>query len=170
MSPQTKARYTCAQIKSLWHGCDHATQSSQSRVVKANCPRTCGTCPVDGATKGIYLCRQQGISFAKHPLKHCSGNTVGGTYSSLSTAKAACESNSKCTGVYDSSCDNSGSFKLCNSAALKTSSSSCVFMKSTLSTSGALSASTSSCVYTASVAGDITRVRSSPSDFARFKF
>ena len=71
-----------------------------------------------------------GISFNKHSLKHCSGNTVGSSYSSLSAAEAACRTNSHCTGVYDSNCDNRGSFYLCNSAALQTSSGSCVYTKS----------------------------------------
>ena len=45
-----------------------------------------------------------GTSFTKHSLKHCSGNTIGPAYSSLSAAEAACSANSKCSGVYDNRC------------------------------------------------------------------
>ena len=82
---------------------------------------------------------QASFTFVKHSLKSCDtlhvrrGNTVHSTtYDFLSTAEAACETNAQCTGVYDSKCDNwtPRGFKLCNSAALKTSTSgSCVFTK-----------------------------------------
>ena len=49
--------------------------------------------------------------------------------SSLSAAETACCANSQCIGVYDSGCDNSGNFYQCDSAALQTSSSSCVYTK-----------------------------------------
>ena len=69
-------------------------------------------------------------ALTKQSRKHCNGNTVGSTYSSLSAAEAACLTNSQCTGVYDDNCDNRGSFYQCNSAALQTSTSSCVYTKS----------------------------------------
>ena len=68
-------------------------------------------------------------TWTKRSLKHCQGNTVGSASFSLSAAKAACRANSQCTGVYDSGCDNSGNFYQCDSAALQTSSSSCVYTK-----------------------------------------
>ena len=71
-----------------------------------------------------------GTSWVKQSLKHCSGNTVGSAYSYLSAAQAACSTNSQCSGVYDSGCDNSGSFYQCDSASLQTSSSSCVYTRS----------------------------------------
>ena len=62
--------------------------------------------------------------------KHCNGNTVGGTYASLSAATGACEINAQCAGVLDTRCDEEGSFQLCSSATLMRSSTSCVYTKS----------------------------------------
>ena len=67
--------------------------------------------------------------WTKQSLKHCSGSTVGSAYSSLSAAEAACSTNSKCSGVYASSCASSGSFYQCDSNSLQTSSFSCVYTK-----------------------------------------
>ena len=62
--------------------------------------------------------------------KHCEYNAYG-YYSTLSLAQSACDLDSNCGGVYDSSCDNSGLFKLCpESASLEASTAgSCVYVK-----------------------------------------
>ena len=62
--------------------------------------------------------------------KHCYSNKYG-EYSTLSLAQSACDSDSNCRGVYDESCDNSGSFYLCLiSAGLEASTGgSCVYEK-----------------------------------------
>ena len=68
-------------------------------------------------------------TYEQHNLKHCNSNKYG-EYSTLSLAQSACSSDSNCRGVYDGSCDNSGSFYLCpTSADLEISSSSCVYKK-----------------------------------------
>ena len=46
--------------------------------------------------------------------KYCANAYAYGDYSTLSLAQSACDSDSSCGGVYDYSCDNSGSFKLCH--------------------------------------------------------
>ena len=78
--------------------------------------------------------------WTKQSGKHCSGRTVGSAYiSSLSAAKAACaKANSGCSGVYDSGCDSSGSFYLCNVRYrdFQTSSSGCVYTKPPAPSSG----------------------------------
>ena len=72
-----------------------------------------------------------GTTWVKQSLKHCSNfGFDGNKYSSLSAAQAACSTNSQCSGVYDSRCDNSGSFYQCDSTSLQTSSTSCVYTKS----------------------------------------
>jgi len=75
--------------------------------------------------------QQKATAWIKVEKKHCSGNSFSKTYPDLQTAQTACEQlGSKwCAGVYDSGCDNKGSFKLCMSGkALENSKfSSCVY-------------------------------------------
>ena len=63
--------------------------------------------------------------------KYCANAYAYGDYSTLSLTQSACDSDSNCRGVYDPSCDDSGSFKLCPiSAGLEASSAgSCVYVK-----------------------------------------
>ena len=82
------------------------------------------------AKANTHLCSSISTpDWTKQLNKHCYGNTGGLAYPSLSAAEAACGANSKCSGVYDSSCDSSGSFYQCDSSSLQTSSSSCVYTK-----------------------------------------
>ena len=63
--------------------------------------------------------------------KHCFNDKYG-SFSTESAAKTACTSDCNCKGVYDNSCDNSGTFYLCPiSATYQTSSSSCIHEKTT---------------------------------------
>ena len=69
------------------------------------------------------------VTYERQNLKHCYPNKYG-AYSTLALAKSACNSDLNCRGVYDLSCDNSGSFYLCPiSAGLRKSGSSCVYQK-----------------------------------------
>ena len=55
---------------------------------------------------------QRGWSKMTH--KHCAGSKLGYVpYTSLKKAEDACGRNTRCSGVYDLSCDNSGIFYLC---------------------------------------------------------
>ena len=66
--------------------------------------------------------------WAKQEKKHCNGHKLSPSYPSLVAAKTACLARAGCSGVYDSSCDNSEAFYMCDSAyALSSSSSSCVY-------------------------------------------
>ena len=68
--------------------------------------------------------------FTKHGLKHCLDRYASATsYSSMAAAGTACLANAACSGVYDPSCDNAGSWYLCNADAYADSSSSCIYVK-----------------------------------------
>ena len=73
-------------------------------------------------------------SYAKQANKHCSKNTTGSTFTSLSAAKDACTSSKICSGVYDNGCDGKNSFKMCQTGIVYGPSSSkfssCVYRKS----------------------------------------
>ena len=72
------------------------------------------------------------IEFEKLPWKSCDSDAYG-SYSTLDMARSACISDSACQGVYDSKCDDVGTFKLCPRTAALTESSaswaSCVYSK-----------------------------------------
>ena len=52
------------------------------------------------------------VEYEKRHSTHCAPSDFG-SYSSLSLAKSACNSNVRCKGVYDNLCDNYNSFSLC---------------------------------------------------------
>ena len=54
-----------------------------------------------------------GVAYAKKSMKHCSGKTTGSSYNSLLAVQAACTSNQKCSGVYDSACDGNAPYYQC---------------------------------------------------------
>lgn len=72
--------------------------------------------------------------YVKKTKKHCAREKLGGRdgeATNLWVAKDKCSSNPKCGGVYDSSCDNKGTFYLCKKGFTESkSSSSCVYLKS----------------------------------------
>lgn len=72
------------------------------------------------------------IELEKLPWKSCDSDAYG-SYSTIEKARSACISDSACQGVYDSKCDDVGTFKLCPRAAALTESSpswaSCVYSK-----------------------------------------
>ena len=71
-----------------------------------------------------------GATYAKQSRKHCSGQTTGSSYNSLSAAQAACKSNQGCAGVYDSNCDGRAPYYMCKTGiTYSTSSRSCVYTK-----------------------------------------
>lgn len=67
----------------------------------------------------------------KKVKKHCAGNRFPVSYATRATAEAACarEGPTKCSGVYDVSCNDRGSWYLCKMQALRTSGSSCVYQR-----------------------------------------
>merc|ERR1711937_167684 len=68
------------------------------------------------------------MSWAKNTKKHCLNTKHTGNYASLFKAQEAClKLGSKCSGVYDSSCDGKNSFYTCTTAKWATSTSSCVY-------------------------------------------
>ena len=80
-------------------------------------------------TLNLYFEENVVVTYQQRNLKHCASNDYG-SYLTLTLAQSACSSDSNCRGVYDTSCDNSGSFYLCPiSADLKISSRSCVYEK-----------------------------------------
>ena len=72
---------------------------------------THGSCVYLG--RRVELQRRQRRTWKALHNKHCSRTTYGATYSSLAAAENACSRTNKCGGVYDSSCNMRGSFKLC---------------------------------------------------------
>ena len=72
--------------------------------------------------------------YNKISLKHCGSDIIGSTHTSLASAQSACSSEPGCTGVYDDSCDDSGSYYLCGTLTYGESSSvgSCVYKKSSV--------------------------------------
>ena len=53
-----------------------------------------------------------GPPYEKHVQKHCDSSKYG-DYNTLTLAQSACNSDKNCRGIYDSGCDNSGTFVLC---------------------------------------------------------
>ena len=68
-------------------------------------------------------------NFSRQLIKHCSGHTTGASYHSLRAAEAACASSARCTGVYDSGCNNRGPFLMCATSSLSRSRHSCVYVQ-----------------------------------------
>jgi hypothetical protein len=64
-------------------------------------------------------------------LKHCaSSKAVSTSYSSKQAAATACNANTGCYGIYDSGCNDSGSWYQCKAESTwLTSRSSCVYKK-----------------------------------------
>merc|ERR1719326_808034 len=66
--------------------------------------------------------------WAKNAKKHCVNNKHSGSYTSLFKAQEACvKLGSKCSGVYDPSCDGKDIYYTCTTAKWATSSSSCIY-------------------------------------------
>jgi hypothetical protein len=70
------------------------------------------------------------VAWPKMSLQHCAGSKAVSTgYSSKASAQAACAKNSKCSGIYDPSCDARGTWYQCNYSKYLRSSYSCVYKK-----------------------------------------
>lgn len=75
---------------------------------------------------------EAGNTYNEVASKHCALNKIDTAYGSLQSAMAACDSNSVCTGVYDSGCDGSDGYYMCDVAAanyMTSSGGSCVHEK-----------------------------------------
>merc|ERR1711981_6179 len=61
-------------------------------------------------------CVHKAKTWHKVEKHHCSRNTVGGSFKTAADAQKYCaaQGSSKCSGVYDDSCDNKGTFYACN--------------------------------------------------------
>merc|ERR1711865_888366 len=108
----TLVPFTCRQLTKY---CTHKKVGPKLRI---NCRHTCGTCNEAGQDGWI-----------RKPKTHCAGNTLSGSYRTLKKAKAACQADDNCEGVYDPHCDNKGTFRKCNDKALAKSSYSCVYIE-----------------------------------------
>ena len=136
----------------LFSSCDGVTLETAKLVASGTCESNgyrslydTGVCAAAAAALGYTDLNR---AYAKASLKHCAGNTLYSSNTadtaSYSAARAACDANPLCSGIYDGYCDSKGPFSLCKTGiTLSTSSYSCVYNKAELPVSMAPSLSLS---------------------------
>merc|ERR1712051_696391 len=87
-----------------------------------------GSCIHKLAAKGVTTAPAK-ATWQKIAKTHCAGNTVGSAFKTAADAQKYCQQQgpSKCSGVYDDSCDGKGTFFACDTKThLSSSMGSCI--------------------------------------------
>jgi len=89
---------------------------------------TCTTAKWSTSSSSCVYEAPKATTWVKNAKKHCLNTKHTGNYATLAKAQEAClKLGSKCSGVYDSSCDGRNTFYTCTTAKWATSTSSCVY-------------------------------------------